>query len=73
MKKKKEVASTAVPVEGRLLTTEDVADRLGVGTITVKRMVRRGELSVLRIGHNTPRFTEAALQAFLQSKQSKAA
>ncbi len=36
----------------RLLTAAEVADQLRVSTMTVYRLIRRGELAAVRVGRN---------------------
>jgi excisionase family DNA binding protein len=54
------------PAHATLLTVQQVADRLGVSTRTVRRLIRRGELGAHRIGrsirvdgHSVTRLLEA--------------
>ncbi len=49
----------------RLLTTKDVANRLGVESRTVVQYIKQGRLRATRLGRDY-RITEAALQAFLR-------
>jgi excisionase family DNA binding protein len=67
---KKQSVSTAIPTPslGDLLTTEQVAQRLGVGTITVKRRVWRGELQCIYLSPSCVRFEEAEVSRYLASK-----
>jgi excisionase family DNA binding protein len=53
-------------VNGRLLRTRDVADRLGVSPETVLRWWRRGELPGYRLSSNVLRFAEADVDAYLE-------
>jgi excisionase family DNA binding protein len=48
----------------QLLTRAQVASRLGVGVRTVGRLLARGDLEYVRIGHAV-RVDEADLQAFI--------
>jgi excisionase family DNA binding protein len=50
--------------EGKLLTIEQVAERLQVATITVRRLVEAGEMRVTRVGRQI-RISESALQEYL--------
>ena len=50
-----------------LLTTRQVADRLGVSPATVLRRWRAGELPGYRLGSNVLRFDPAELEAWLSS------
>ena len=51
---------------GRLLTTRDVADFLGLSTETVLRRWRRGEIpGGLRLASNVLRFRESAIEEWL--------
>jgi excisionase family DNA binding protein len=48
----------------QLLTTKQLADRLGMGVATVLIMAKRGDIPSIRIGYRTVRFDwEAVLQA----------
>lgn len=52
-----------------LLTTEDVANYLKVDVVTVRRLVKRGELSAYRVG-NEFRFTEQDIRTFLEGQRT---
>jgi len=49
----------------QLVKTEEVAKRLDVGIITVKRLAKRGELPLIRLGHNTIRFRLADVEKYI--------
>ena len=52
---------------GRLLTTRDVADFLGLSTESVLRRWRRGEIpGGIRLASNVLRFREAAIEDWLE-------
>lgn len=51
----------------RLLTAAEVADELRVSTMTIYRLIRRGELPAVRIGRNY-RVRATALQDYLDSQ-----
>jgi len=53
----------------RLLTTDEVAERLGVHPVTVRNWVRSGALASLRLGHRTRRVTEQDLASFLRERR----
>jgi excisionase family DNA binding protein len=53
----------------RLLTTDEIADRLGVHPVTVRNWVRSGALASLRLGHRTRRVTEQDLASFLRERR----
>lgn len=53
-----------------LLTTEDVANYLKVDVVTVRRLVKRGELPAYRVG-NEYRFTEKGILEFLERQRTK--
>jgi excisionase family DNA binding protein len=55
----------------RLITTEQVAERLGLGAITVKRMVKRGDLPCLRFNNSVVRFRLSDVEQFLRSLEAK--
>lgn len=52
----------------RLLTPQEVADRLAVSTDTVQRMAARGELPGLRVGRQW-RFSAQAVSDWLAARQ----
>ncbi len=55
--------------EDRLLTVEQVAERLQVNPETVRRWLRRGELEGVDLGHKAGyRISEQALSEFLAKK-----
>jgi excisionase family DNA binding protein len=49
-----------------LLTAHEVADVLGVGLRTIRRMVRRGELPIVRIGRRSIRFRPEDIKALIE-------
>ena len=51
----------------RLLTAAEVADDLRVSTMTVYRLIRRGELPAVRVGRNY-RVRVADLQTYLDAQ-----
>ena len=73
---KKQSAPTAIPapaVSGdQLLKVEEVALQLGLGIVTIRRMVSRGELQSLRLNHSVTRFRQTEIDRYLASL-SKAA
>ncbi len=50
-----------------LLTAAEVADQLRISTMTVYRLIRRGELPAVRVGRNY-RVRESELLAFLEEQ-----
>lgn len=46
------LARNGVGMSERLLTAAEVADDLRVSTMTVYRLIRRGELPAVRVGRN---------------------
>lgn len=50
-----------------LLTAAEVADQLRVSTMTVYRLIRRGELAAVRVGRNY-RVRQSDLAAFLDAQ-----
>ena len=57
---------------GRLLTTRDVADLLGLSTETVLRRWRRGEIpGGIRLASNVLRFREAAIEDWLAGLEER--
>lgn len=57
-------------MSGRLLTTREVADWLGVSTETVLRKWRAGELPGFRLASNCLRFDAAELERWLEAQRS---
>ena len=55
---------------GQLLSIETVAQRLDIGAVTVRRMIKRGQLAAIRLGHNSVRIKETDLQMFLASRKA---
>jgi excisionase family DNA binding protein len=51
-------------MDDRLLTAHEVADQLRVSTMTIYRLIRRGELPAVRVGRNY-RVRESELEAYL--------
>jgi excisionase family DNA binding protein len=49
----------------RLLTAAEVADQLRVSTMTIYRLIRRGELTAVRVGRNY-RVRDRDLAAYLE-------
>ena len=62
-------ASDATHAPARLLTTNEVAARLGVHPVTVREWVRSGALASLRLGNRTRRVSEQDLAAFLRERR----
>lgn len=52
--------------ERNLLTVEQLAKRLSVNPMTVRRMIRRGQIAAVRIGRAI-RFRPEDIDAFLES------
>ena len=50
----------------RLLKPEEVADRLGVSTLTIKKWLRNGKLPGVKVGHLW-RIDEADLEKFIEA------
>jgi len=50
---------------GRMLTPEEVAQRLGVARLTVYSWIRTGVLPATRLGRRILRIREADLEGFL--------
>jgi excisionase family DNA binding protein len=65
--------NTSAAIGGsNLSTTEQLATRISVCSATVKRMVKRGQLSCIRLNRNSVRFEEAEIQRFLASSKRSA-
>jgi excisionase family DNA binding protein len=54
-------------MDDRLLTAHEVADQLRVSTMTIYRLIRRGELPAVRVGRNY-RVRERELEAYLSAQ-----
>jgi excisionase family DNA binding protein len=54
-------------MDDRLLTANEVADQLRVSTMTIYRLIRRGELAAVRVGRNY-RVRSGDLDAYLQGQ-----
>jgi excisionase family DNA binding protein len=54
-------------MDDRLLTAHEVADQLRVSTMTVYRLIRRGELPAVRVGRNY-RVRSRDLDAYLRAQ-----
>jgi excisionase family DNA binding protein len=50
-----------------LLTTEEVAELLGVSTRTVHRLADNGRLPRIRLGHRTVRFSPESVAALIDA------
>lgn len=58
---------------GRLLTTRELADYLGLSSETVLRRWRRGEIpGGIRLASNVLRFREAAIEEWLAALEREA-
>lgn len=53
---------------GRLLTTRELAEQLGVSAETVLRWVKRGQLPGIRLPSGALRFPEATIEQWLASR-----
>jgi len=58
--------TTAAHMTDRLLTAGEVADQLRVSTMTVYRLIRRGDLAAVRVGRNY-RVRAGDLEAYLST------
>jgi excisionase family DNA binding protein len=56
----------------RLLTTREVAERLGLAPATVLRKVATGDIAGFRLGTNVLRFDAAEIDAYLEARRTKA-
>jgi excisionase family DNA binding protein len=54
-------------MDDRLLTAQEVADQLRVSTMTIYRLIRRGELPAVRVGRNY-RVLAGELDAYLRGQ-----
>lgn len=57
--------------EERCLKYSEVAKRLSISVQTVYRLVKAGELSVVKLGERSPRITESELLRFISGKQEE--
>ena len=61
-------------VTGRLLTTRELAEHLGLSTETVLRRWRRGDIpGGIRLASNVLRFREAAIEEWLAGLEEQSA
>jgi excisionase family DNA binding protein len=60
-------------MNGRLLTTREVAELLGLSPATVLRRWRSGELPGIRLSSNVLRFDPDEIDAWLADRRSAAA
>jgi len=65
---KKQVEPVTFPIGETLSTPEGLAQRMGLGVVTVKRWIKAGKIKGLKLGHNTVRIAESEIQRFLASK-----
>ena len=42
--------------EGKLLTYHELADKIGISVSTLRRMVRKGKIPSIKMGHQIVRF-----------------
>jgi len=54
---------------GQLLSVEAVAQKLDIGAVTVRRMIRRRELPAVRLSKNMVRIKQSDLEAYVNSKK----
>ena len=54
----------------KLLTISEVADRLGISTRSVRRLVEREELTTVRLSKRLIRISPAALSGFIHRKDN---
>ena len=54
-----------------LYTLTEVAKLLSVSRSTVNRLIRQGDLEVVRIGYRTVRVTAQAVDQFIESKSTR--
>jgi excisionase family DNA binding protein len=57
-----------LPAPDRLLTSEQAADRLGVTDRTVGNLMRRGELTFVKVGAST-RIEESEIARYVASRR----
>ena len=57
--------------EGRLLTPEEVAQRLGIATVTLKDYLRASKIAGVKVGRLW-RVREDDLEAYIQSQRREA-
>lgn len=56
----------------RLITTSELASRLGVTSDTIRKWTRDGRIPCLRVGQKTLRFDADAVMAVLEANDSRA-
>jgi len=57
---------------GRLWTTREVAEHVGLSAETILRRYRAGEIPGIRLGSNVLRFRESAIETWLERSQAPA-
>lgn len=62
-------------MDDQWLTVGEVAERLRVNDVTVRRWIQRGELIALNVGGKRPeyRVRQSALDTFIAAREGKAA
>jgi DNA binding domain, excisionase family len=56
----------------RLLTTEQAAAALSVGSVTIRRWWKAGKLAGIKIGPNSLRFAESEIKRFIEERTKAA-
>lgn len=57
----------------RLLSSNEVAEILGISTKTVNKLVREGKLGCVQVTSRERRFTKAQIQSYIEDKSKKPA
>jgi excisionase family DNA binding protein len=55
----------------RLLSSNDVAEILGISTKTVNKLVREGKLGCVQVTSTERRFTKGQIQSYIEEKSKK--
>ena len=60
-----------ISVEDELLTVEEAADRIKMHPVTIRRLLREGQLPGRKVGVRQWRISAASLKAFMEADRSK--
>lgn len=58
-------------MDERLLTSEEVQDKLQISRHTLYRLIETGELTAIKLGPKLLRFQESEVKNFIEKSQTK--
>lgn len=58
-------------MDERLLTSEEVQDKLQISRHTLYRLIETGELTAIKLGPKLLRFKESEVKNFIEKSQTK--